>query len=274
MKVNKIKALSSILVVFLFLHVSCISNKKFVYMQSNNGVKIDSNQVMKVESPEYKLQVGDILFIALSTEDERLNRIFVPGSGGGQVMQQNPGVIGTNFYFIGFTIDKNGEIEFPYLGKIKVIGLEVFEAKLEIESKLKKYFKEFFLQVKVAEFKFSILGFINSPGQYFFQTNKVTVLDAIAQAGDLQNLADRKRIQLYRQYPSGVKLHEIDITNSELINSPYWYLQPGDMIYVRPLKMRAAGDMTNFQSSMAVITPLLSTLLLVLNTYILVVNLK
>jgi polysaccharide export outer membrane protein len=260
----------SLLASILLLLSSCVSNKKYIYLQDKGNVKTDSNGVMPVVPYAYKLQKGDILYISLTTEDEKLNKIFVPGAAGGQMMMQQQGVSGSLLYFIGFTIDKNGEIEFPYLGKIKVENMEVEQAKIAIETQLKKYFKVFFLQVKVAEFKFSVLGFVNRPGQYFFQQNKVTIIEALSMAGDLQNLAKRVSLKLYRQYPDGIKIHALDLTDRSLINSPYWYIQPNDVIYIEPLKVRTAGDLSSFQSSLQVITPLLTALLLVMNTYILV----
>ncbi|MDZ4667964.1 MAG: polysaccharide biosynthesis/export family protein [bacterium] len=253
---------------------SCLSNKKYVYLQDKGNVKTDTSGTMLTQSYQYKLQKGDILYISLSTDDERLNKIFVPSGGGGQMMQQGQGVVGTMFYYIGFTIDANGEVELPYAGKVSVGGKTIEEAKLALETSLKKFFKIFYLQVKVAEFKFSVLGYVNRPGQYFFQQNKVSIIEAISQAGDLQNLAKRFEVQLYRQTPEGVKLVSLDLTDRSLINSPYWYIQPNDVLYVQPLKVRTFGDLTNLQTSLAVITPIITTLLVVLNTYILVVNLK
>jgi polysaccharide export outer membrane protein len=258
----------------LLLLSSCVSNKKFIYMQDKGNVKTDSTGLMAVTPYAYKLQKGDILYVALTTDDEKLNRLFVPsGANGGMMMQPAQGVSGGMLYFIGFTIDVNGDIEFPYLGKISLHQKSVEDAKEVIQVELKKFFKVFFLQVKVAEFKFSVLGFVNRPGQYFFQQNKVTILEALSMAGDLQNLAKRFSLQLYRQYPDGVKIHSLDLTDRSIINSPYWYIQPNDVLYVEPLKVRTAGDVSSFQTTMTVITPLLTSLLLVLNTYILARNL-
>jgi polysaccharide export outer membrane protein len=251
---------------------SCVSNKKYIYMQDKGNVNLDSIGNMLVKSYQYKLQAGDILYISLSTDDQRLNNIFVP-SGGSQVMQPGVGMAGTQFYLTGFTIDVKGNIELPYVGFVKVEGKTIEDAKLSLETEIKKFFKVFFLQVKVAEFRFSVLGFVNRPGQYFFQMNKVNILEAIAQAGDLQNLARRFEVQLYRQTPQGISMVTIDLTDRSLIHSPYWYIQPNDVLYVQPLKIRKFGDLTSVQSSFQLIAPILSTLLLVLNTVILVRNL-
>lgn len=243
-------------------------------MQDRGNLKTDSNGVASVQPYEYLLQKGDILYISLTTEDEQLNKLFVPnGAGGGMVMQQGQSVSGTPFYFVGYSIDSEGNIEFPYMGKVMVGGKTLEAAKMEIETQLKKYFKVFVLQVKIAEFKFSVLGYVNKPGQFFFQQNKVTIFEAISLAGDLQNLAKRYEVQLYRQFPGGVKVINIDLTDRSIINSPYWYIQPNDVLYVVPLKARAIGDVSSLQSSFGVVAPLLSMMLLVLNTYILVKNL-
>jgi polysaccharide export outer membrane protein len=257
----------------IFILTSCVSNKKFIYLQDKGNIITDSNGIMPVVSDAYKLQKGDILYISLSTDDERLNNIFVPMAGNGMPVMQGPGISGGMLYFLGFTVTPNGEIEFPYLGKINVVNLNIEETKVVIESQLKKYFKVFFLQIKIAEFKYAVIGYVNRPGQYFFQQNKVNIFEAISTAGDLQNIANRYEIQLYRQYPSGVKLHILDLTDRSLINSPLWYIQPNDVLYVVPMKSRVIGDLSSLQSSFGIIAPLLSTMLLVINTYILVKNL-
>jgi polysaccharide export outer membrane protein len=261
-----------ILIIGIISLSSCVSNKKYVYLQDKGNVKIDSNGIMPIIPYAYKLQKGDVLYISLSTDDERLNRLFVPTQNG-QMVQQSQSVSGTSLYYIGFTVDNGGFIEFPYLGKVSVLGLEVEKAKMAIEAELKKFFKVFFLQVKIAEFKFSVLGYVNRPGQFFFQQNKVSIFEAISQAGELQNLARRFEVQLYRQYPDGIKIHNLDLTDLSLVNSPYWYIQPNDILYIVPLKSRVIGDLSSLQTSFGVIAPLLSTMLLVINTYILVKNL-
>jgi polysaccharide export outer membrane protein len=114
-----------------------------------------------------------------------------------------------------------------------------------------------------------MLGAVNSPGQFFFQQNKVSILDAILRAGDLRDNAVRHKIQLFRQYPEGVKMIELDITDRSIMNSPYWYMQPNDLVYVIPMKSRTVGDFSNLQSSLAVIGPIINTLVFVVNTYVL-----
>ncbi|MCF8255340.1 MAG: polysaccharide biosynthesis/export family protein [Bacteroidia bacterium] len=267
----RIKIVLSLLLLSIFLS-SCVSNKKFVYLQDKGNTKVDSSGLLPVIPYEYKLQKGDVLYIALTTEDEKLNRVFVPATTGTMNIQSQ-NISGTMLYYIGFTLSSDGSIELPYLGKLNLAGKSLEEAKMTVEKELRKYFKTFFLQMKLADFKFSVLGYVNKPGQYIYNQNKVTLPEAIAQAGELNNLANRYQLQLYRQYPDGVKVHVLDLTDQSIINSPYWYVQPNDVLYVVPLKKRTIGDLSSLQSSFGVVAPLLSALLLVLNTYILVKNL-
>lgn len=262
-----------ILVSGLFLLSSCVSNKKFIYLQDKGNVQADSNGTMPVQTYAYKLQKGDILYVALSTDDEKLNNIFVPASSN-VVNMPGQNVAGTQFYFSGFTLTSEGELELPYLGKVKVAGQTIEQAKMTIEEALRKYFKVFFLQIKVAEFKFSVMGSVGKPGQFYFQQNKVNILEALAQAGEVQANSRRTEIQLYRQYPEGVRLHTIDLTDRKLINSPLWYIQPNDIVYVQPVKSRTVGDLSSVATSLNVIAPLIGTLLLVVNTYILITTIQ
>lgn len=265
------KSIYIILFSFIILATtSCVSNRKFVYLQDKGNIKVDSNGTMAVTNFEYKLQKGDILYVSLTIDNPELNKVFVPGMGNGPSPAQSAFISGTGMYYVGFTIDNDGNIEFPHLGKIKVVGLNLVNAKASIENVIKKFFKDFYLQVKLTEFKFTILGFVNRPGQYFYQQNKVSIIEAIAQAGDLNNVAKRYDIQLYRQYPDGIKIHKIDLTDRAIINSPYWYIQPNDIVYIVPSRFRSLGDLSSLQTSFGVIAPLLSTMLLIINTYIIV----
>ncbi len=262
-KLNRLTVVS-VLCILLSL-TSCVSNKKFLYIQDKGNVKMDSTQHIYIEPYNYKIQNGDILYISLLSEDEKINKLFVPSAQG----QGQGGMVGSPYYFTGFTVDPEGKVELPYVGKVVVGGLDLDAARASLSEELAKYFKVFFLQVKMAEFRFSILGAVNSPGQFFFQQNKVSILDAILRAGDLRDNAIRYKIQLFRQYPEGVKMVELDITDRSIMNSPYWYMQPNDLIYVIPLKTRTVGDFSSLQNSLATIGPIINSFFFLVNSYVL-----
>jgi polysaccharide biosynthesis/export protein len=262
----KSKPILGLALVLTILLSSCVSNRKFIYLQDKGTVKMDSTQHIVVPSYNYKIQNGDILYISLLSDDEKINRVFVPSAQGQGMMGMG---MGSPYYFTGFTVDPEGKVELPYVGKVKVAGLDLNGAREMLSVELSKYFKQFFLQVKMAEFRFTIMGAVNVPGQYFFQQNKVSILDAILRAGDLRDNAIRHEIQLFRQFPEGVKMIKLDITDRSIMNSEFWYVQPNDMIYVIPLKSRAFGDFSSVQSSLSAVAPIVNSLFFIVNTYVL-----
>ena len=125
----------------LLLLSSCVSNKKFLYIQDKGNVRMDSTEHIIVQPYNYKIQSGDILYISLLSEDDKINKLFVPsaqtqGTGGG---------VGSPYHFTGFTVDPLGMVEMPYVGKIAVGGLDLEGARAALSSELAKYFKVFFL---------------------------------------------------------------------------------------------------------------------------------
>ena len=275
MKINKIsKNLFLILPILLFLQ-SCISNKDYIYLQNKGENKNDTTNNFIIQNSDYHLKAGDILYIKLVTEDEKMNALFNPLTSGNtnmQILQQ--GGLGTPFYFMGYSLDNNGLLELPFIGKLELKGKTVEEAKFLLDTEAKKYFKNFYLQVKLAEFRFSILGSVNRPGQFFFMVNKLNILEALAMAGDVNEIAKRSKLTLIRDENGQTKMISIDLTDKNLLNSPYYYIHPNDIIYVQPVKSRSLGNLSNFQGTLSTILPIFSTFLLVLNTYIILQNIK
>jgi polysaccharide export outer membrane protein len=254
---------------------SCIGNKDFIYLQNKGTKSNDTANSFTIQNSEYHLKPGDILYIKLVTEDEKMNALFNPLSTGSmnmQMMQQ--GGSGTPFYIMGYSLDKNGQLELPYIGKLDLKGKTVEEVKSLMEIEAKKYFKNFFLQVKLAEFRFSILGSVNRPGQFFFMVNKLNILEALSMAGDVNEIAKRSKLTLIREENGQTKIISIDLTDKNLLNSPYYYIHPNDIVYVQPVKSRSLGNLSNFQGTLSAILPIFSTFLLVLNTYIILQNIK
>ena len=272
---NKIKKLSLLAIPLIFSLQSCISNKDYIYLQNKSGESHQSDS-FAIKNVEYKLKPGDILYIKLVTEDEKMNALFNPMGTGGQGIQlmQQIGSTGTPFYLLGYTIDQSGNLELPYLGKLYLAGKSIDEVKKTIEIEVRKYFKNFFLQVKLAEFRFSILGAVNRPGQYYYMVNQLNILEALAMASDVNEIGKRNHLTLIREENGKTQLHQIDLTDKRLLNSPFYNIHPNDIIYVQPVKSRSVGNISNFQGTLGTILPIFSTFLLVLNTYIILQNIK
>jgi len=267
----KIKNIVLFSVLGLAMLSSCVSNKKYILFQNakTSSPSDTAKSSYQLDRTIYKLQVNDILYISLVSSDENVTKAFSHGMLGQQMMQVQS-LLGNMVYLTGYNISSLGEVDLPVLGKVKVAGLSIEEAKKAIETELNKYFKVYHLIVKLNEMPFTVLGEVIRPGRYSGLVNQITITEAIGLAGDLSSIANRKTITLIRQTPEGAKIYKFDITQADIINTPYYFLRPNDVIYVEPLKSRSIGNFSNFQNSLQTITPLLTTLVLALNTYIII----
>ncbi len=233
---------------------SCIPIKDLVYLQ-DKGATDNENKISIVESKPYRLQVNDILSIDIKAIDPKLVAIFNPSESSGSVNSKSE----SQLYFNGFTVDDHGNIRMPILGEINVIGYTLEEIRLKIEKKLlEEYFKteaNIFVTVKLAGFRYTINGEVGSTGTKVLFKDNLNIMEAIANAGDITTVGNRKSVTVIRQTPTGVQMNDIDLTDVNVMKSPYYYLQPNDYIYVKPLKQKTWGTgQTGIQSIGTIIT--------------------
>jgi polysaccharide export outer membrane protein len=236
------------------LFTSCIPVKDLVYLQDKNSSG-EQSTVAAVESKPYRLQANDVISIDIKAIDPKLVSIFNKAES----VSSTAGKSESALYFDGFTIDDHGNIRMPILGEINVIGYTLEEVRVIIEKKLlEEYFKSeanIFVTVKLAGFRYTINGEVGSTGtKTLFQTH-VNIMEAIANAGDITTVGNRKEVTVIRQTPTGVLMNNIDLTDVNVMKSPYYYLQPNDYIYVKPLKQKTWGTgQTGIQSVGTIIT--------------------
>lgn len=234
------------------LFTSCIPVKDLWYLQDKNNSG-EQNTVAAVESKPYRLQVNDVLSINIKAIDPKLVSIF------NTTENTITGKSESALYFDGFTVDDHGNIRMPILGEINVIGYTLEEVRGIIEKKLlEEYFKSeanIFVTVKLAGFRYTINGEVGSTGTKTLFQAHVNVLEAVANAGDITTVGNRKAVMIIRQTPTGVQMNEIDLTDANVMKSPYYYLQPNDYIYVKPLRQKTWGTgQTGIQSIGTIIT--------------------
>lgn len=243
--------------IFIFISVfftSCIPVKDLYYLQDKNSSS-EQNTIAAVASKPYRVQVNDILSVDIKAIDPKLVAIF-------NTSENSSGAIGkseADLYFNGFTVDDHGNIRMPILGEINVIGFTLEDVRLKIEKKLlEEYFKSeanIFVTVKLAGFRYTINGEVGSAGTKTLYQERVNVMEAIANAGDITTVGDRKSVTIIRQNPTGVQMQDLDLTDINVMKSPYYYLQPNDYIYVKPLKQKTWGTgQTGIQSIGTIIT--------------------
>ena len=261
---------SLLAMVFILSFSSCVSNKKIMYYQNLEGNQvIQDGELISYELPEYRLQYNDIIDIQIQTieqilekgltskiQNEANNAVF------GQIAQSG----GDIYYMTGYTIDKNGFIRMPLLGEIQVNDMTLDEIRILVEKELKKYVtSEIFVRVKLGGIRFSTLGEFRRPGKYVVLQDRLTIFEAIAQAGDMTTVAKRDQILLVRQYPDGTRLHRINLNDRQIIQTPYYFIQPNDQIYAEPLKTREIGTGENTAQTVALILSSITAVALVLN---------
>ncbi|TDE04537.1 polysaccharide biosynthesis/export family protein [Flavobacterium hiemivividum] len=227
-----------LLLIISMLFTSCIPTQDLIYLQKKSTSDLETGISAVVAKP-YRLQTNDVLSISIKAIDPKLVAIFSTTNQG------EAGKSESGLYFDGFTVDDHGNIRMPVLGELNVIGYTLDEVRVRIEKQLlEDYFKKeanIFVIVKLAGFKYTINGEIGSTGtKTLFQEN-VTIMEAIANAGDITITGNRKAVTIIRKSPTGVEMHDLDLTDIKVMNSPYFYLQPNDYIYVKPLKQKTWG---------------------------------
>ena len=246
---------------------SCISTKDLTYLQPSAVAKSDSIKVSQENSKPYRIQTSDILSVNIKALDPKLVEMFSTSSGGSVQLQQSPQTL----YFNGYTVDDHGNIRVPILGEVNVLGFTTDEVRQKIEKQLlEEYFRKeanIFVTVKLAGLRYTINGEIGSPGTNILYQDRATVMDAIANSGDIPITGNRKEVQIIRKFPHGFETYSIDLTDANAVNSPYFYIQPNDYIIVKPMKQKTWGTgVTGVQSVATIMTAIsLITTLLVLS---------
>jgi len=226
-----------------------------IYLQNKDDSK-EGTVVNQVVSKPYRLQVNDVVTINIKAIDQKLVAMFNPSETVNSIKSD------IGLYFEGYTVDDHGNIRIPVLGQVAVIGNTLDEVRKTIEKKLsEEYFNKeanVFVTIKLSGLRYTINGEIANPGTKTLYQEKVNILEAIANSGDITITGDRKAISVIRQFPYGVEIHDIDITDINAMQSPYYYIQPNDYIYIKPLKQKTWGTGTTGIQSLGSLITILS----------------
>lgn len=259
---------------FLFLSLSlsvmssCISNKKLIYLQEEGKSRIQKVDSLYVFSqPEYRLQYNDIIDVQIRTELEGINELFDAGNQQLRVAARAGAQGGGDIYYMtGHSINREGYIELPLLGDIHVANLTLKETKSIIENEVKTIAHgEVYVRVKLGGIRFSTLGEFKNAGKHVVLQDRMTIFEAISHSGDLTSIAKRDEILLIRQYPNGVQLHRVNLMDRNIIQSPFFFVQPNDQLYAEPMRVRELGTGENAAQSISLVITSLTLVALVLN---------
>lgn len=235
---------------------SCSSTKEIAYFQD---LKPGQQNVIPINTSPLRLRPNDKITIIVSTTDARLNSLYnlpvattrLGGSSADGSLVQNTGEGNVAPY----TIDSQGNINFPVLGKLHIAGMTREEVAEYIRRELisRDLAKNPIVTVDYLNLSVSVMGEVNNPGRYAISREDYTILDALSAAGDLSIYGKRNNIMVLREENGVQKVYEVDLSSGkDLTRSPVYYLQQNDVIYVEPNSTKARTSTPNGNS---VLTP-------------------
>jgi polysaccharide biosynthesis/export protein len=248
--------------IFTLLLFSCGNNKRIVYFNNSEGKTLDSLSPYYY-SPIY--QINDKLSIQVTSSDIEavkpfnINSNYYENKNNRDYNNNSLGYDQNN----GYIIDKNGEIDFPLVGKIKIAGLNRSQTIDLLKSKLSTYVSDSQINIRMTNFSFTVLGDVRSPNNYIVNSEQVTILEAIGKAGDLSFTAKRKNILIIRNENGKREEIRLDLTSKNIHEMEGYYLRQNDVIYVQPNTAASSSVFLRSFANIALSTiSLLTTLIL------------
>lgn len=244
MKLSKVVCMLACLTL---LGSGCTSYKQSLYLQNEQVL----NESLEGQLYDFRIMPKDELTITVSTTDPEASAPFYRKIGQSKEGGSTSNIGMNNADLLSYLVDNNGYIDFPVLGMVKVMGLTNRECEALLRQKLQPYLKEVpNVTVRTSNYKFSVLGEVGSPGTYTTDAEKVTVFEALAQAGDMTLFAVRNDVQLLREDSVGVRrVYHLDLTQADIAQSPYFYLQQNDVVYVKPTRAKVRSNTFNGNAS-------------------------
>jgi polysaccharide export outer membrane protein len=252
----------AILLLFFLLSSSCAPSRKIIYLSDLQGANNYSEEIKNKIEPV--IQPYDQLSITVSSLSSESNLLF--NSGVLMATGNASGTGGTTQASAGYLVGENGTINFPVLGKVKLADLTIEQAATKMTDEIKKSVKNPIINVRFLNFKITVLGEVTRPSTFTVPSGKINILEAISLAGDLTAYGKRENILIIREKDSIRSITRVDLTSKAILNSPNFYLQQNDVIYVEPAKAKILqSSSSGFYLSLVVITvSILSTLVVLL----------
>ena len=227
--------------IFLLSVFSCKPKENMVYMEKEKAVaETEINQAVFYGA---HIQSGDVLDIKVTAFDENAVRPFNLYSMNNSSSQGQMNAQTAQLAPQGYLVDNEGFIYFPVIGKLYIKGMTLAQLRADLEKRLLAYLSDPLVSIKQLNFNITVLGEVKKPGQYTNPSDKITVLQALGLAGDMTDFGNRTNVKLIREIDGVSKTFTIDFTNKNITNSPYYYMQQNDVLYVEPdiIKKKSAN---------------------------------
>ena len=232
----------------LALLSSCNASKEVVYFQD---MRPGESEIKMPEVKSILVRPEDKISIIVNSRDPQLTDLFNLPYVSRQLGESSftGGMTrGTSQGVSGYTVDANGEIDFPVLGKIKVAGLQREDIAKYIKQELisRNLVKDPVVTVEFMNLCISVMGEVNTPGRFSIDRDRVTILDALSMAGDLTIYGNRSKVMVMRQEGDTQRVYGVNLTSgTHVYSSPVYYLQQNDVVYVEPNHVKARQSTVN-----------------------------
>jgi protein involved in polysaccharide export with SLBB domain len=222
---------------------ACVPNRKIVYLQDrqsdqvpgqHRGNKVHAAASVSAQAPARRHHFRQH-FQSYAGSVQRIQQA-IPGGGNGFMMMNN--VAGLPPSFPGYTISPEGTIELTAVGPVKVGGMSITEAQASLKQLMKDYLKDPVVEVKLVNFTYTLLGEVTREGTFITGQPQMTIMQAIAAANGLTEIADYSRVKIIRHENGEAKVFYVNVLEDNIISSDNYYLRPHDVIVVAPLKAR------------------------------------
>lgn len=214
-----------------FLLFSCVTQRNLEYMRDKNDTVTSYKEA---SYPDYQLKPNDALYIQINSLDDAASNVFAQSSA-----QQTLDPYGA--YMSSYKVDKEGYIQLPVIGKIQVSGKTTSQVSDLIKDSVVNILSLPTVTVRLVNQYISVLGEVRTPGHFVYSQDKFTIFNAIGLAGDINEYGNRREVILIRNENGMNNKIRIDLSRADIVSSPYYFIQPNDLIYVSPLRKRFWG---------------------------------
>ena len=269
---------------FASVFCSCVNTRQFTYMQG----KFDTAALSKIDLKEPSIHKGDLLSILVYSDNPSatalFNQVQSGGSGNGGSSStgassggttgglaggstSSSGSTGGSAGSGGYLVDDKGNIEFQQLGVLHVDSMSKSQLKDTLEAKLKEFLSNPYVTVRFLNYKFTMLGEISHPGIYSIPGEHINLLEAFGLGGDLTFYARRDNVLIVRENNGKREFSRLDLTKPEIMASPYFNLQPNDVVYIEANRKKVAANDQTFYRTITVTTSVVSMLAIIITLF-------
>ncbi|MCX2574292.1 polysaccharide biosynthesis/export family protein [Pedobacter sandarakinus] len=221
------KKITLLLTIYASVLLSCAPKRDLVYF--SNLAKVSSEE--KLQGQEVKIQQNDLLSISVNSLNPESNVLFA-------VNNRMPGA-DSQMKVDGYKVNKEGFVVLPVIGPMRLQGLTIEQAQMSISQELDKYVKKPVVDIKLVNFKVTVIGEVNRPSSFTVPGDNINLLEALGMAGDMTVYGKRENVLVIREQNGQRQMKRLNLNNQEVLSSPFFYLKQNDIVYVEPDKSKA-----------------------------------